>query len=76
MMNGLEGMGWGMGLLGLLVLVLVVLGIVALAFFVTGLFASTLHVVPLWLLLGGGGVLTLAALIRPRPARVVQTAAP
>ena len=43
MMNGLEGMGWGMGLLGLLVLVLVVLGIVALAFFVTGLFASTLH---------------------------------
>jgi len=30
MMNGMEGMGWGMGLLGLLVLVLLVLGIAAL----------------------------------------------
>jgi len=52
--------------------------IVALAFFVTGLFASTLHLLPLWMLLGGGGVLILAALIplRPRPARVAQTAVP
>jgi hypothetical protein len=31
MMNGMEGMGWGMGLFGLLVLVLLVLGIAALA---------------------------------------------
>lgn len=30
MMNGMEGMGWGMGPVGLLVLVLVVLGIAAL----------------------------------------------
>jgi hypothetical protein len=30
MMNGMEGMGWGMGSVGLLVLVLVVLGIAAL----------------------------------------------
>jgi len=30
MMDGFGGMGWGMGLLGLLVLVLVVLGIAAL----------------------------------------------
>lgn len=30
MMNGMEGMGWGMGLIGLLVLVLLVLGIAAL----------------------------------------------
>ena len=29
MMNGMEGMGWGMGLIGLLVLVLLVLGIAA-----------------------------------------------
>jgi predicted MFS family arabinose efflux permease len=52
--------------------------IVALAFFVTGLFASTLHVLPLWMLIGGGGLLMLAAVIplRPRAARIVQTAAP
>ncbi len=31
MMNGMEGTGWGMGLVGLLVLVLVVLGVAALA---------------------------------------------
>ena len=31
MMNGMEGMGWGMGLIGLLVLILIVLGIAALA---------------------------------------------
>ena len=30
MMNGMEGMGWGMGLLGLLVVTLLVLGIAAL----------------------------------------------
>ena len=30
MMNGMEGMGWGMGLLGLLVVVLLVLGVAAL----------------------------------------------
>jgi hypothetical protein len=30
MMNGIEGMGWGMGLLGLLALVLLVLGVAAL----------------------------------------------
>ncbi len=30
MMDGFGGMGWGMGLLGLLVLILVVLGIAAL----------------------------------------------
>ena len=30
MMNGMEGMGWGMGLIGLLVLILLVLGITAL----------------------------------------------
>ena len=29
-MNGIEGMGWGMGLIGLLVLILFVLGIAAL----------------------------------------------
>jgi len=29
-MNGMEGMGWGMGLLGLLVVVLLVLGVAAL----------------------------------------------
>ncbi len=29
-MNGMEGMGWGMGLIGVLVLILLVLGIVAL----------------------------------------------
>jgi predicted MFS family arabinose efflux permease len=52
--------------------------IVALAFFVTGLFASTLHVLPVWTLLAGGGVLMLAAVIplRPKPAPVAQTAAP
>jgi MFS family permease len=52
--------------------------IVALAFFVTGLFASTLHVLPLWVLLAGGGLLMLAAVLplRPRPARVAQTATP
>lgn len=31
MMNGMEGMGWGMGLIGLLALILLVLGIAALA---------------------------------------------
>jgi hypothetical protein len=31
MMNGMEGMGWGMRLIGLLVLILLVLGIAALA---------------------------------------------
>ena len=31
MMNGMDGMGWGMGLLGLLVVVLLVLGIAALS---------------------------------------------
>lgn len=31
MMYGTNGMGWGMGLLGLLVLVLLILGIAALA---------------------------------------------
>ena len=31
MMSGMEGMGWGMGLIGLLVLILLVLGIAALA---------------------------------------------
>lgn len=30
MMNGIEGMGWSMGLVGLLVLVLLVLGVAAL----------------------------------------------
>ncbi len=30
MMDGMQGMGWGMGLIGLLVLILVVLGIAAL----------------------------------------------
>ncbi len=30
MMNAMEGMGWGMGLIGLLALVLLVLGIAAL----------------------------------------------
>ena len=30
MTNGMEGMGWGMGLIGLLVLILLVLGIAAL----------------------------------------------
>ena len=30
-MNGMEGMGWGMGLIGVLVLILLVLGIAALA---------------------------------------------
>lgn len=30
MMNGMEGMGWGMGLFGLLVLVLLILGVAAL----------------------------------------------
>ncbi len=30
MMNGMGGMGWGMGLIGLLVLVFLVLGIAAL----------------------------------------------
>ena len=30
MMDGMQGMGWGMGLIGLLLLVLVVLGIAAL----------------------------------------------
>ena len=29
-MNGMEGMGWGMGLIGLLVLILLALGIAAL----------------------------------------------
>jgi len=29
-MDGMQGMGWGMGLIGLLVLILVVLGIAAL----------------------------------------------
>ena len=29
-MNGMEGMGWGMGLFGLLVLVVLVLGVAAL----------------------------------------------
>ena len=52
--------------------------IVALAFFITGLFASTLHILPLWVLIGGGGVLMMAAVIplRPRPARAVETATP
>jgi len=35
MMNGMEGMGWGMGLIGLLVLVLLVLGIAALVKYLT-----------------------------------------
>jgi hypothetical protein len=35
MMNGMEGMGWGMGLLGLLALVLLVLGIAALVKYLT-----------------------------------------
>lgn len=30
MMNGMEGMGWGMGWIGLVVLILAVLGIAAL----------------------------------------------
>jgi hypothetical protein len=30
MMNGMEGLGWGMGIIGLLVLVLLVFGIAAL----------------------------------------------
>ena len=30
MMDGMQGMGWGMGLIGLLVLILLVLGIAAL----------------------------------------------
>ena len=30
MMDGMQGMGWGMGLVGLLVLILLVLGIAAL----------------------------------------------
>ncbi len=30
-MNGMEGIGWGMGLIGLLALILLVLGIAALA---------------------------------------------
>jgi hypothetical protein len=29
-MSGMEGMGWGMGLIGLLILILLVLGIAAL----------------------------------------------
>ena len=35
MMNGMEGMGWGMGLMGALVLVLLVLGIAALVKYLT-----------------------------------------
>ena len=35
MMNGMEGMGWGMGLVGLLVLALLVLGIGALVKYLT-----------------------------------------
>ncbi len=35
MMNGMEGMGWGMGLLGVLVLALLVLGIAALVKYLT-----------------------------------------
>jgi hypothetical protein len=52
--------------------------IVAFTFFVTGLFASALHVLPLWLLIGGGGVLMMMAVIplRPRPTRVAETATP
>jgi hypothetical protein len=30
MINGMEGMGWGMGIIGLLVLILLVVGIAAL----------------------------------------------
>jgi MFS family permease len=52
--------------------------IVAFTFFVTGLFASTLHVLPLWVLIGGGGVLMMAAVIplRPHRASAVETATP
>lgn len=35
MMNGMQGMGWGMGLVGLLVLFLIVLGIAALVKYLT-----------------------------------------
>ena len=35
MMDGMEGMGWGMGLIGLLVLILLVLGIAALVKYLT-----------------------------------------
>ena len=35
MMDGMMGMGWGMGLIGLLVLVLLILGIAALVKYVT-----------------------------------------
>jgi hypothetical protein len=35
MMDGMMGMGWGMGLIGLLVLVLLILGIAALIKYLT-----------------------------------------
>lgn len=35
MMNGMEGTGWGMGLIGVLVLILLVLGIAALVKYLT-----------------------------------------
>ena len=35
-MNGMDGMGWGMSLISLLVLVLVVLGILALVKYLSG----------------------------------------
>lgn len=36
MMNGMEGMGWGMGLIGILVAALLVLGIAALVKYLLG----------------------------------------
>jgi Tfp pilus assembly protein PilE len=35
-MNGMDGMGWGMSLISLLVLILVVLGILALVKYLSG----------------------------------------
>ncbi len=35
MMDGMTGMGWGMGLIGLLVLILLVLGVAALVKYLT-----------------------------------------
>ena len=35
-MNGMDGMGWGMGLTSVLVLILVVLGILALVKYLSG----------------------------------------
>jgi len=50
MMNGMEGMGWGMGLVGLLVVILLVLGIAALVkYLMTGRKLRSPVIVPIYL---------------------------